>query len=179
MTKNIIHVGALNKTNNVWLKDTLNCYAIFITLDINCKSINNLVSCFIGCKLHCTCLAYATGIENCYIYTSSIYHSHNTDKCGAYEFHINYCLAALKPLSTYLFTSYHTQIVYILALLRTVATGNWGCGQCGGDPQLKSMLQWAAVSASSRSRMVYFPNQDQRMEQVSYLHGGASSHCAW
>jgi len=27
-----------------------------------------------------------------------------------------------------------------------VATGNWGCGAYGGDPELKSLLQWLAVS---------------------------------
>ncbi|CAI8016307.1 Probable poly(ADP-ribose) glycohydrolase 2 [Geodia barretti] len=52
------------------------------------------------------------------------------------------------------------------ALLRKVATGNWGCGKLGGDPQLKSMLQWAAVSASGRSEMIYFPSQDQRMKEL-------------
>lgn len=27
-----------------------------------------------------------------------------------------------------------------------VATGNWGCGAYGGDPEIKSLLQWIAVS---------------------------------
>lgn len=27
-----------------------------------------------------------------------------------------------------------------------VATGNWGCGVFGGDPELKSMIQWLAAS---------------------------------
>jgi poly(ADP-ribose) glycohydrolase len=31
------------------------------------------------------------------------------------------------------------------------ATGNWGCGVFGGDPQLKSLLQWIAASACKRS----------------------------
>ena len=56
-----------------------------------------------------------------------------------------------------------------VVLLRLVATGNWGCGAFGGDPQLKSMLQWAAVSASGRPEMYYFPYHDKRMEQVSVL----------
>lgn len=27
-----------------------------------------------------------------------------------------------------------------------VATGNWGCGVFGGDPELKAMIQWLAAS---------------------------------
>ena len=51
-------------------------------------------------------------------------------------------------------------------LLRPVATGNWGCGVFGGDPQLKAMIQWAAVSAAGRPNMMYFPFNDKRVNQV-------------
>lgn len=27
-----------------------------------------------------------------------------------------------------------------------IATGNWGCGIFGGDPQIKCMIQWMAAS---------------------------------
>ena len=27
-----------------------------------------------------------------------------------------------------------------------VATGNWGCGAFGGDPELKAIIQWLAAS---------------------------------
>lgn len=27
-----------------------------------------------------------------------------------------------------------------------IATGNWGCGAFGGDPELKAMIQWLAAS---------------------------------
>lgn len=27
-----------------------------------------------------------------------------------------------------------------------IVTGNWGCGAFGGDPQLKTMIQWLAAS---------------------------------
>lgn len=27
-----------------------------------------------------------------------------------------------------------------------VATGNWGCGAFGGDPEVKTMIQWLAAS---------------------------------
>ncbi|XP_019101383.1 PREDICTED: poly(ADP-ribose) glycohydrolase 1-like [Camelina sativa] len=37
-----------------------------------------------------------------------------------------------------------------------VATGNWGCGAYGGDPELKSLLQWLAVSQARRSFMSYY-----------------------
>ncbi|EPS57489.1 hypothetical protein M569_17327, partial [Genlisea aurea] len=36
-----------------------------------------------------------------------------------------------------------------------VATGNWGCGAFGGDPQLKAMIQWMAASESSRPSVAY------------------------
>ncbi|EOA28596.1 hypothetical protein CARUB_v10024816mg [Capsella rubella] len=37
-----------------------------------------------------------------------------------------------------------------------VATGNWGCGAYGGDPELKSLLQWLAVSQAGRPYMSYY-----------------------
>ncbi len=54
-------------------------------------------------------------------------------------------------------------------ILRPVATGNWGCGAFKGDPQLKSMLQWMAVSANGRPEMKYYPFNDKRVEQVIYI----------
>ncbi|CAH2059876.1 unnamed protein product [Thlaspi arvense] len=38
----------------------------------------------------------------------------------------------------------------------SVATGNWGCGAYGGDPELKSLLQWIAVSQARRPFMSYY-----------------------
>lgn len=35
-----------------------------------------------------------------------------------------------------------------------LATGNWGCGAFGGDPQLKSLLQLMA-SSQARRNMLY------------------------
>jgi len=54
-------------------------------------------------------------------------------------------------------------------LLRPVATGNWGCGAFKGDPQLKAMIQWAAVSAAGRPQMMYFPFNDKRVKQLSEI----------
>eukprot|EP00929_Paragymnodinium_shiwhaense_P055143 TRINITY_DN27658_c0_g1_i5.p2 TRINITY_DN27658_c0_g1~~TRINITY_DN27658_c0_g1_i5.p2 ORF type:complete len:171 (+),score=15.74 TRINITY_DN27658_c0_g1_i5:1130-1642(+) len=45
------------------------------------------------------------------------------------------------------------------------ATGNWGCGVFGGDPQLKSLIQWLAAAAANRT-LVYFPFNDPRMERL-------------
>ena len=43
--------------------------------------------------------------------------------------------------------------------VRTVATGNWGCGVFGGDPQMKAMLQWLAASHARCPAMVYYTFQ--------------------
>lgn len=51
--------------------------------------------------------------------------------------------------------------------LRPVATGNWGCGAFKGDPQLKSMLQWMAVSACGRPELKYHTFKDARVDKVT------------
>lgn len=43
------------------------------------------------------------------------------------------------------------------------ATGNWGCGLFGGDPQLKALLQWLAASLAGRE-VVYYPFGDGRVQ---------------
>ncbi|MED6146431.1 hypothetical protein PIB30_034452 [Stylosanthes scabra] len=37
-----------------------------------------------------------------------------------------------------------------------VATGNWGCGAFGGDPELKAMIQWLAASQALRPFIAYY-----------------------
>lgn len=37
-----------------------------------------------------------------------------------------------------------------------IATGNWGCGAFGGDPQLKSLVQWMAATRVGK-KLHYFP----------------------
>ncbi|KAM0065074.1 putative poly(ADP-ribose) glycohydrolase [Helianthus debilis subsp. tardiflorus] len=37
-----------------------------------------------------------------------------------------------------------------------IATGNWGCGAFGGDPELKAIIQWLAASQALRPFMVYY-----------------------
>ena len=39
---------------------------------------------------------------------------------------------------------------------RDVATGKWGCGAFGGDPELKFLQQWLAVSAGAPGRRLVF-----------------------
>ncbi|KAJ6420379.1 hypothetical protein OIU84_027843 [Salix udensis] len=38
----------------------------------------------------------------------------------------------------------------------SIATGNWGCGAFGGDPELKSMIQWLAASQAGRPSVLYY-----------------------
>jgi hypothetical protein len=65
----------------------------------------------------------------------------------------------------------------------TVATGNWGSGVFGGDPQLKALLQWAAAAVAGEApggpgggeagarRLRYFPFGDQRLRRLAEVAG--------
>jgi poly(ADP-ribose) glycohydrolase len=46
-----------------------------------------------------------------------------------------------------------------------ILTGNWGCGAFGGDPQLKSLIQWIAVSLCGE-RMVYFTYGENSLKNL-------------
>ncbi|KAJ8031100.1 Poly(ADP-ribose) glycohydrolase [Holothuria leucospilota] len=48
-----------------------------------------------------------------------------------------------------------------------IATGNWGCGAFGGDPQLKSLIQWMAASQAGVPVVYYFSYGDRRVEELS------------
>ncbi|XP_053404652.1 uncharacterized protein LOC123553897 [Mercenaria mercenaria] len=54
---------------------------------------------------------------------------------------------------------------------RPIATGNWGCGAFGGDPHLKSLLQWMAASYAGCPCLLYYtfrnPHMDKLQEVVS------------
>ena len=52
---------------------------------------------------------------------------------------------------------------------RAIATGNWGCGAFGGDPQLKSLIQWIAASVCGVPLLKYYTFGDDRMSQVRAL----------
>ncbi|KAJ9187182.1 hypothetical protein P3X46_002667 [Hevea brasiliensis] len=55
-----------------------------------------------------------------------------------------------------------------------IATGNWGCGAFGGDPELKTIIQWLAASQALRPSIFYYTfgiealsNLDQAKEYKS------------
>ncbi len=50
--------------------------------------------------------------------------------------------------------------------LLPIASGNWGCGAFGGDPQLKAVIQWLAASAEGR-RLRYFTFGDLRVGDLA------------
>ncbi|XP_054812979.1 poly(ADP-ribose) glycohydrolase 1-like isoform X2 [Prosopis cineraria] len=37
-----------------------------------------------------------------------------------------------------------------------IATGNWGCGAFGGDPEVKTIIQWLAASQAQRPFIAYY-----------------------
>ena len=49
---------------------------------------------------------------------------------------------------------------------RALATGNWGCGAFGGDPQLKALLQWAVASLGGWDEVHYYPFGDARVADL-------------
>ncbi|KAF0912485.1 hypothetical protein E2562_014082 [Oryza meyeriana var. granulata] len=51
-----------------------------------------------------------------------------------------------------------------------VSTGNWGCGAFGGNPEIKSMIQWIAASQALRSFVNYYTFESEplkRLEEVT------------
>ncbi|MCL7042716.1 hypothetical protein MKW94_012109 [Papaver nudicaule] len=51
-----------------------------------------------------------------------------------------------------------------------IATGNWGCGAFGGDPEMKAITQWLAASQALRPFISYYTFGEkplQSFEQVS------------
>ncbi|KAK1642247.1 hypothetical protein QYE76_060052 [Lolium multiflorum] len=50
-----------------------------------------------------------------------------------------------------------------------ISTGNWGCGAFGGNPEIKSMVQWIAASQARRPFVNYYTFEDaslKRLEEV-------------
>ena len=59
---------------------------------------------------------------------------------------------------------------------KTIATGKWGCGAFGGDPQLKFLLQWMAVSVINRPMIFHTFQDNNKLERLAeittkYLNG--------
>ncbi|KAJ3683504.1 hypothetical protein LUZ60_013731 [Juncus effusus] len=51
-----------------------------------------------------------------------------------------------------------------------ISTGNWGCGAFGGDPEIKSIIQWLAASQACRPFMHYYTFEEpslQRLQEVT------------
>ena len=59
--------------------------------------------------------------------------------------------------------------------VKPIATGNWGCGAFGGDPQLKSLIQWLAASQAGCPAVYYYTFGDKRVMQVSKTNFDLSS----
>ena len=53
--------------------------------------------------------------------------------------------------------------------VRSIATGNWGCGAFGGNAQLKSMVQWAAASCAGTPMLHYYTFGNPDVQQVSLV----------
>ncbi|KAH0448084.1 hypothetical protein IEQ34_021884 [Dendrobium chrysotoxum] len=52
-----------------------------------------------------------------------------------------------------------------------IATGNWGCGAFGGDPEIKSVIQWLAASQALRPFLHYYTfgaTELQKLDEVSH-----------
>ena len=50
---------------------------------------------------------------------------------------------------------------------RPIATGNWGCGAFGGDPQFKAMLQWIAASYAGCPAITFYTFNDRDMAPLT------------
>ncbi|XP_031376963.1 poly(ADP-ribose) glycohydrolase 1-like isoform X1 [Punica granatum] len=48
-----------------------------------------------------------------------------------------------------------------------IVTGNWGCGAFGGDPQLKSMIQWLAASQALRPSLTYYTFGSEALQNLA------------
>ncbi|GAB2217942.1 hypothetical protein Droror1_Dr00001156 [Drosera rotundifolia] len=57
-----------------------------------------------------------------------------------------------------------------------VATGNWGCGAFGGDPKLKSIIQWLAASQASRPFISYYTFQLESLRNLDQVTEWILSH---
>uniref|UniRef100_A0A1J3DRV9 poly(ADP-ribose) glycohydrolase n=1 Tax=Noccaea caerulescens TaxID=107243 RepID=A0A1J3DRV9_NOCCA len=57
-----------------------------------------------------------------------------------------------------------------------VATGNWGCGVFGGDPELKAVIQWLAASQARRPFISYYTFGVQALENLDQVTKWILSH---
>lgn len=50
-----------------------------------------------------------------------------------------------------------------------IVTGNWGCGVFGGDPQIKSIIQWVAASQASRPFVSYYTFRQPKVQNLDQV----------
>ncbi|CAI0428100.1 unnamed protein product [Linum tenue] len=57
-----------------------------------------------------------------------------------------------------------------------IATGNWGCGAFGGDPELKAMIQWLAASQAARPSILYYTFGIEALQNLDKVVEWIASH---
>lgn len=57
-----------------------------------------------------------------------------------------------------------------------IATGNWGCGAFGGDPELKTVIQWLAASQAFRPFVSYYTFGESALRNVDLVTRWILSH---
>ncbi|KAL8479213.1 hypothetical protein ACS0TY_026183 [Phlomoides rotata] len=50
-----------------------------------------------------------------------------------------------------------------------VATGNWGCGAFGGDPEVKAVIQWVAASQALRPFILYYTFNLEALQKLDVV----------
>ncbi|XP_004304700.1 PREDICTED: poly(ADP-ribose) glycohydrolase 1-like [Fragaria vesca subsp. vesca] len=50
-----------------------------------------------------------------------------------------------------------------------IATGNWGCGAFGGDPEVKTIVQWLAASQARRPFISYYTSGMKALENLDQV----------
>ncbi|KAH9619072.1 hypothetical protein KSS87_001881 [Heliosperma pusillum] len=53
-----------------------------------------------------------------------------------------------------------------------IATGNWGCGAFGGDPEVKTVIQWLAASQAFRPFIAYYTFELKELRNLDQV-------CEW
>ena len=87
-------------------------------------------------------------------------------QCGAKQIFIKPMLREL--IKSYVGFSCNEKILKH-KYLNGVATGNWGCGVFGGDPQIKFMLQWISITLSGHNLMNYYIKGNNRISNVQQI----------
>ncbi|CEM31365.1 unnamed protein product [Vitrella brassicaformis CCMP3155] len=74
-------------------------------------------------------------------------------------------------------TAFHCNGLTIVGGL-PFATGNWGCGVFGGDPQWKFLIQWCAASRAGR-RLHYYPRDEKSLVgSKNFMHDLKNAGCS-